>query len=149
MSDGTFEIPGVNFAMSGHYFLVVPPGRGCRPLVHILQGGVADLDLRRQPGQMADARLLDPEGKPMVGVKMYVYPMPETENHEAYQAFNTIQSDSPTDGSGVAKFSTLGPGTFRVSTEHDHTIERDAGEGRDFQLPEDVGDQLTFRVRKR
>jgi len=146
--DGRFELPGVNFDVSGHYSLFVDASTGVAPLSVPLTKDMHDIKLQRLAGLPLDVVLLDVSDRPFPGVRLSAYPM---SGQPDLSADDRVTSDAPSDKEGRTHFSTLKPGKYMISVDGGgHTLlhhELSAGDWPLAQLPMTSGESLRFRVK--
>ena len=74
--------------------------------------GIAEVVIRLEPGAVVEGIVVDPEGRPLIGAKVYAREVP-LEQMELYPSkFATVQSD------GSFRLNSLVPGPQRIYAEH-------------------------------
>ena len=151
--DGTFEIPGVNFTMTGEFYLAVASSHGIAPLLQPLDTSPGQVTLQRVTGHTVTGVVLGPDGSPLQGVKLNFIPA-DTRNPLGYLRDHQ-QADAPTDASGRFQISTLLPGAYRAMPTSEYTW---LGGDRSLsindaehtvQAPSPAGKVYQFRMEKR
>jgi hypothetical protein len=148
--DGSFELPGVNFEVSGSYVLSVDASPGIPPLAVPLTRGMNDINLQRTRGLPLDVVLVDAADKPVSGARLSAVPKWD---QPGLNERDRATSDAPSDNEGRVHFSTLKPGTYFIGVDQGtHEIlqhELSAGEMAVAELPVKSSEPLRFRVKKR
>lgn len=111
--DGTFELPAMNFDITGMYFVSIPGTRGIAPLVARVDGSSSNIKLQRQAGHSVDFELVDPTGAPISGLKLRFAPKEIHTQTSIMDVGQGITSDA-SDLSGRIKVTTFLPGEYGV-----------------------------------
>ncbi|RBP40409.1 beta-lactamase regulating signal transducer with metallopeptidase domain [Roseimicrobium gellanilyticum] len=113
-SDGTFELPHMNFDVDGLYYLSVPATRGIAPLIARLNGPASPLRLQRESANAVEGVVVGLDGAPLQGVKLHFAPVEVPTQTSFVDIADSLAADSPTDAEGKFRVSTLPAGKFRV-----------------------------------
>jgi beta-lactamase regulating signal transducer with metallopeptidase domain len=121
--DGTFELPGVNFGVTGQYFLSIPGSRGVAPLIAPLDKSSGIVRLQREAAHTMDFQLVDAGGAPVTGVKLRF--APKTLEDSAYflgGGGDSITSDS-SDDLGRIRVTSFPPGEYGMYIDWDYEFD--------------------------
>ncbi|MEZ0274167.1 MAG: M56 family metallopeptidase [Roseimicrobium sp.] len=152
--DGTFELPAMNFTITGQYFLSVPATRGIAPLIARLDGSSLNVRLQRQAGHTVEGELVDPSGAPVSGVKLRFVHTEIVTQSSFIDVGDSITSDA-SDASGHFRISTFPPGEYRAYLDDWKYDWAGVGAntldypGRLVQVPASTGTVYKFQIKKR
>lgn len=120
--DGTFELPAMNFAVTGQYFISIPETRGVAPLMARLEDSSNILRLQREAGHTAEFQLVDAGGLPVFGVKLRFVPNNISSKTPFINYSGFITSDS-SDDLGRIRVTSFIPGEYRMYIDSDYVFE--------------------------
>ncbi|QIF01494.1 M56 family metallopeptidase [Roseimicrobium sp. ORNL1] len=153
-ADGTFELPHMNFEVQGQYFLSVPSTRGIAPLIARVDRSSSQLRLKRERAHAVEGIVVDPDGKPLQGVKLHFAPVEVPTQTSFVDVNDGLQAEAPTDVNGKFRVSTLPAGKFRVflgweyvwATGEQYSLDDPAHM---VEAPQSAGSTYKFVIKKR
>ncbi|MBN2579258.1 MAG: hypothetical protein JXB10_09730 [Pirellulales bacterium] len=118
---GRFQFDDLSAGV-GEYSLIVQPRRNYRPTRVILPRDGKPITIQLGPGRVLEGRLLEVEsGWPIPGVELWAMPDPFREDSL------TCHPETITDRQGLFRFSSLGPGKYRIISSSGLHLQNESG----------------------
>lgn len=142
--DGTFELPAMNFAVTGQYFISIPDSRGVAPLMARLEDSSDTMRLQREAGHAAEFQLVDAGGLPVFGAKLRFVSKNISSKNPFINYSGFISADS-SDDLGRIRVTSFIPGEYGMYIDSDYVFDEP---GPTVNIPVATGTVRKLVVRK-